>query len=287
MTFSIVAWDPDAPEGSEWGVAVASKFLAAGSVVPWARAGAGAVATQALANVTYGPRGLDLLESGTPANEVIDILTSADDGSEHRQVGVVDAAGRSATFTGAECLEWADGRTGDGYTCQGNILTGPEVVDAMVDAFESAAGDLSEKLVAALLAGDSAGGDSRGRQAAGIFIVRQGGGYLGDSDVAVDLRVDDHEDPVPELERLLSIHRLLFPRASELAFVDIDAAVAAELRSLLIRYGLDVSPGNGYDDSVKKALLDFVGTENLEARWTEDVAVERGVLHALRIAAQR
>ena len=237
--------------------------------------------------MTYGPRGLELLDGGAPANSVIEMLTSADDGREHRQVGVVDAHGGAATFTGAECLDWAGGRTGNGFTCQGNILTGPEVVDAMVDAFEASPGDLSDRLMAALTAGDLAGGDSRGRQAAGIYVVREGGGYLGDSDVAVDLRVDDHEDPIPELHRLIGIHRLLFPRESELSFVEIDASVADELRHLLTEHGLNVPPGTGYDESVKKALLDFVGTENLEARWTEDAAVEKGVLKLLRLSAQQ
>jgi uncharacterized Ntn-hydrolase superfamily protein len=287
MTFSIVAWDPDAAEGAEWGVAVASKFLAAGSVVPWARAGAGAVATQALANVTYGPRGLELLEGGTPASEVVEVLTSADDGREHRQLAVVDAGGRAATYTGSECLDWAGGLTGDGFACQGNILTGPEVVDAMVEAFKSVGGDLPNRLLAALLAGDRAGGDSRGRQAAGIFVVRQGGGYLGDSDVAVDLRVDDHEDPVPELQRLSAIHRLLFPRPSELTFVEINDSVTREVRFLLGDLGFDLGSGEGYDGVVKKALLDFVGTENLEARWTDDAAIEQGVLDMLRTLGGR
>jgi uncharacterized Ntn-hydrolase superfamily protein len=287
MTFSIVAWDPDAPEGAEWGVAVASKFLAAGSVVPWARAGAGAVATQALANVTYGPRGLELLEGGTPASEVVEALTSADDGRDHRQLAVVDAGGHAATYTGSECLDWAGGLTGDGFACQGNILTGPEVVDAMVEAFKSEDGDLPNRLLAALLAGDRAGGDSRGKQAAGIFVVREGGGYLGDSDVAVDLRVDDHEDPVPELQRLSAIHRLVFPRPSELTLVEMNDSVAREVRFLLGGLGFDLGSGEGYDGAVKKALLDFVGTENLEARWTDDAAIEQGVMDMLRLAGGR
>ncbi len=282
MTFSIIAWDPAASGGVEWGVAVASKFLAAGSVVPWARAGAGGVATQALANVTYGPKGLSLLESGLPAHEVIDALVGADEGRDHRQVGVIDRSGLAATFTGSECLDWAGGRTGSGFACQGNILTGPEVLDAMAGAFESSESNLSTRLLDALLAGDRAGGDSRGRQSAGILAVREGGGYLGDSDVAVDLRVDDHTDPVPELQRLFAVHCRLFPSASELVFVDIDEAIVAELRTSLTGLGLDAGHGMTYDDSLKKALLEFVGTENLEARWTEGPAIEQGVLATLR-----
>lgn len=287
MTFSIVAWDPNASGGSEWGVAVASKFLAAGSVVPWARAGAGAVATQALANVAYGPDGLSLLDNGMPAHEVINTLTAADEGFSHRQVGVIDRSGRAAAYTGSECFHWAGGRTGPGFTCQGNILTGPEVLDAMVDAFGSSVPDLSTRLLGALLAGDRAGGDSRGRQSAGLLVVRDGGGYLGDSDVAVDLRVDDHTDPVSELVRLHTIHRRLFPSASELVFVDVDEALVAEIRSSLTGLGFYAGEGATYDDSLRKALLEFVGTENLEARWTDGPAVEQGVLDMLRVAPGR
>ena len=286
MTFSIIAWDPDASGGTEWGVAVASKFLAAGSIVPWARAGAGAVATQALANVAYGPEGLTLLESAMPAGGVIDALTAADEDREHRQVGVVDRRGHAATFTGSECLDWAGGRTGPGYTCQGNILTGPEVLDAMVEAFESSESNLSMRLLDALLAGDRAGGDSRGRQSAGILVVSEGGGYLGDSDMAVDLRVDDHTDPVPELQRLFAIHRRLFPNASELVFVDVDKAIIAEIRTSLTGLGFNAGQGVAYDDTLKKALLEFVGTENLEARWTDEPAIEQGVLAALRTTSE-
>ena len=282
MTFSIVAWDPDASDGREWGVAVASKFLAAASVVSWARAGAGAVATQALANVTYGPAGLDLLAGGTTAAETIERLTEQDDGRDHRQLGIIDSNGTTATYTGAECLDWAGGRTGLGYSCQGNILTGPDVIGAVAETFESSDGDLADRLVAAIYAGDRAGGDSRGRQAAGLYVVREGGGYLGDSDVAVDLRVDDHTDPVPELQRLLGIHRLLFPAESALEFIDVTPDIASELRRLLVARGVEIGAGEGYDAGVKAALFTYVGTENLEARWSEEAQIERGVLESLR-----
>lgn len=282
MTFSIVAWDPDAPDGREWGVAVASKFLAAASVVSWARAGAGAIATQALANVTYGPIGLDLLAAGQPSAETIDRLTSQDDGRAHRQVGVVDRNGAAATYTGEECLHWAGGRVGTGYSCQGNILTGPKVVDAMAETFEGTSGDLAHRLSAALYAGDRAGGDSRGRQAAGLFVVRESGGYFGDTDVAIDLRVDDHVDPVPELHRLLGIHRLLFPAESALEFIDMTPAIGNEVRLLLGALGFEVGSGEGYDDETKAALFNYVGTENLEARWTDEPQIERGILESLR-----
>jgi uncharacterized Ntn-hydrolase superfamily protein len=286
VTFSIVAWDGDAPDGAEWGVAVASKFLAVGAVVPWARANVGALATQALANVTYGPDGLQALARPQPAGEVVTLLVDADEQREHRQLGIVDAAGESRSFTGTECLDWAGGVAGPGFAAQGNILTGPEVVDAMVEAFTGRRGDLASRLVAALLAGDRAGGDRRGRQSAALLVVREGGGYLGDTDVAIDLRVDDHADPVPELGRLLEINRMLFPRPSELEFVPLDDALAAEVRLLLAARGLlEPSPGEGYDDTVRQALSRFVGTENLELRWSEEAQIERLVLQALRTAS--
>lgn len=283
MTFSIVGCDLAAVDGAEWGVAVASKFLAAGSVVPWARAEAGAVATQALANITYGPEGLDALAGGSSAEATVARLTSADPDREHRQLGIVDGAGRSAGYTGASCLDWAGGRTGAGWACQGNILTGPDVVDAMVEAYEATHNDLAARLLAALAAGDEAGGDRRGRQSAALLVVRQGGGYLGDSDVAVDLRVDDHTDPIGELARLLSVHRLLFPHPSELEFLEIDGELASELRSLLARRRVfEGPPRGGYDEAVRSALFTFVGTENLELRWSDDAMVERLVLETLR-----
>jgi uncharacterized Ntn-hydrolase superfamily protein len=286
MTFSIAAWDADATP-HEWGVAVASKFLAVGAAVPWAKAGAGAVATQALANLTYGPEGLELLQKGMPSNAVVRMLTGNDDQRQHRQVGVVDATGVAATFTGTECFDWAGGRTGDGYCCQGNILTGPDVVDDMCETFERAEGELAVRLLAALQAGDRAGGDRRGRQSAAILVVREGGGYGGGTDVSVDLRVDDHADPVPELFRLFDIQRLLFPRPEDLDFVPIDGAVADEMATLLERTGHSPGTTEGYDDRLKKALFEFVGTENLEERWSDEAKVDKKVLDFLREAAGR
>ncbi|MEA2447029.1 MAG: hypothetical protein QOK47_666, partial [Actinomycetota bacterium] len=192
MTFSIAAWDPNANPSPEWGVAVASKFLSVGSVVTWARAGVGAIATQALANIAYGPDGLDQLAGRRPAEEVVADLTRADDMREQRQLGIVDGSGRAATFTGAECFDWAGGHVGDGYCCQGNILTGADVVEAMSNAFENAKGDLAARMLAAIVAGDAAGGDRRGRQSAALLVVREGGGYGGGTDKTVDLRIDDH-----------------------------------------------------------------------------------------------
>ena len=284
MTFSIVAWDSSASP-PEWGIAVASKFLAVGAVVPWARAGAGAVATQAFANLAYGPEGLEKLTAGHSAEEVVADLTGADEQREHRQLGIVDAEGRAANFTGSECFDWAGGRAGRGYTCQGNILTGPDVVDGMCAAFEATEGELSVRLLAALRAGDEAGGDRRGRQSAAILVVREGGGYGGGTDLSVSLRVDDHEAPVTELERLFEIHRLLFPRPEDLDFLDVDGDLAAEIAGLLERAGYPVVFQGSYDEGLKKALFEYVGTENLEERWTDEPKIERKVLEYLRARA--
>ena len=208
-TFSIVGYDP---ETGDLGVAVQSRFFAVGTVVPWARAGVGAVATQSLANTTYGPRGLDLLAAGTAPDEVIATLVGEDPQRADRQVGIVDATGRAATFTGDSCLAWAGGRTGAHYAAQGNILAGPQVVDAMAAAYESAGGDLATRLVSALAAGQAAGGDARGRQSAAVLVVREGGGYGGYNDRYVDLRVDDHPTPVRELQRLLALRQARIER---------------------------------------------------------------------------
>jgi uncharacterized Ntn-hydrolase superfamily protein len=200
-TFSIVAFDP---ERKEWGVAVASKYLAVGAVVPWARAGAGAVATQSLVNATYGPKGLELLAAGKSAEEVIKALTEADRGKDARQVGVVDAQGNPANFSGPGCTAWAGGKSGKNYTCQGNLLAGAAVIDAMAKAFEETRGPLAWRLQAALEAGDKAGGDRRGKQSAALLVVRDGAGPNGLGDRYLDFRVDDHDDPVPELARILA-----------------------------------------------------------------------------------
>lgn len=276
MTFSIVAWDQ---EEREWGVAVASKFLAAGSVVSWARAGVGAIATQAYANVTYGPRGLDLLAAET-ADKVVAELTGSDPESAQRQLGVVDRNGQAAAFTGAECFDWAGSKIGDGYTCQGNILTGPEVVENMAAAFESTSGDLAARLLMAMSAGDTVGGDRRGKQSAAMLITREGGGYLGGTDVALDLRVDDHPEPVAELGRIIEVHRLLFPNPRDLDFVDIDDSLAGRMAVALSAAGFETN-SPAYDESLRKALFSWMGNENLEMRWSDDPVVDRTVLGLL------
>jgi uncharacterized Ntn-hydrolase superfamily protein len=207
-TYSIVAFDPIK---KQWGIAVQSKFVAVGAVVPWAQSEAGAIATQAFANVTYGPNGLDLLASGKSASEVVKILTDRDSNRDHRQLGVVDAQGGVATFTGLKAMEWAGGKTGKNYAVQGNILAGPSVVNAIATAYEQATGDFGERLIQALEAGEKAGGDRRGRQSAALLIVKKNAGYAGQNDRYRDLRVDDHPDPINELLRIYNSHKVLFP----------------------------------------------------------------------------
>jgi uncharacterized Ntn-hydrolase superfamily protein len=263
MTFSIVARSED---GTELGVAVASKFLAVGAMVPAAEAGAGAVATQAMANLAYRPRGLALLAAGGDARDVLTTLLTEDDGHEHRQAGIVDARGGAATFTGESCFPWAGGtsgvtRAGSAYAVQGNILSGPEVVDAVETTWRTADAErpFRHRLLDALLAGDRAGGDSRGRQSAALLVVTPGGGYGGGSDVLVDLRVDDHPDPVPELARLLGIRDLLFERPDPAACLPLEGDVADEVRRRLGSVG-----HTGFD--VGAALEGWAGIENLEER---------------------
>jgi uncharacterized Ntn-hydrolase superfamily protein len=260
MTFSIVGFDP----GSEsWGVAVASKFLAVGSVVPWGRAGAGAVATQAMANLSYGPDGLALLDGGLPADQVVIRLTGTDGEREVRQLGVVDASGRGSTWTGASCLEWAGGEAGDGFAVQGNILTGPEVVAAMVAAWHDRHGEeLARRLLAALVAGEAAGGDRRGRQSAAVRVWRAGAAYGGVLDLAVDLRVDDHAAPVGELARLLDLHELYFGKPDPASLLPLEGELAAEVAACLARLGHPSSDEQG----LAAALERWAGTENYEER---------------------
>ncbi len=269
-TFSIVAYDPT---DSAWGVAVASKFLAAGALVSWARAGAGAIATQAFARVSFGPNGLDLMAQGLSAQKALDQLLANVEDREHRQVGLVDAQGGAAAFTGEDCFAWAGHRIGQGYTCQGNILTGPETLDVMAQVFESTAGDLATRLVAALNAGDTAGGDRRGKQSAAVMVVKPEGGYGGDNDRYLDLRVDDHVDPVTRLGELLTLHTLYFGSTDPGDLLPIDAALATDLQTVLAKLGYYDGPTSGtWDEASIQAFWAFVGTENLEERWTPDEA---------------
>ncbi len=233
-TFSIVAFDSAT---GELGVAVASKFLAVGSVVPWAKAGVGAIATQAYANTNYGPEGLRLLAKGLSATEVIDSLISVDPDRDRRQVGIVDSKGNVATYTGSKCIAWAGGKTGKNFACQGNILVDRNTIDAMADAFLRSKSELSVRLLEALKAGEIAGGDSRGKQSAALLVVKEKGGYLGLNDRYIDLRVDDHPEPIDELMRLLSIQRsysVLFNAARLRESGDLSAALEEAKRAVEI-----------------------------------------------------
>jgi uncharacterized Ntn-hydrolase superfamily protein len=273
VTFSLVACDLEA---RQWGVAVASKFLAVGAVVPWVRGDVGAIATQSAANVAFGPDGLRLLEGRMAAQSVLDWLLAGDEGRQQRQVGIVDREGRSATFTGSACFDWAGGRTGACYAAQGNILAGAEVVDALAESFEGSRGALAERLLAALQAGDDAGGDRRGRQSAALAVRQTGGGYGGNNDILIDLRVDDHPDPVPELRRLHSEHQLLFGQTPEDKLLPLEGELEGELRTLLERRGFP--PGEA---GVEGALRDWAGVENLEERLHPG-RVDPAVLQRLR-----
>lgn len=264
-TFSIVAWDPGLPA---WGVAVASKFLAAGAVVPWARAGAGAVATQSHANTSFGPDGLTLMKAGASAQEALSQLIAADPQSAKRQVGMVDPRGGSATFTGSECFDWAGGLTGPGFAVQGNILADSQVVQAMADAFvKDPEQSLPWRLHAALLAGDRAGGDRRGRQSASILVVKSQGGYGGYNDRWIDYRVDDHADPVVRLGEILKLHDLYFGESSPGDQLVLSGVPLQVLQRLMDRLGLYTGPAHGiYDPPTRRSLETFIGNENFEER---------------------
>ena len=273
-TYSIVACDLDA---GQWGVATQSKFLAVGSVVPWAAPGSGAIATQAYANPRYGPDGLKLLAEGLSAQDVVENLTSADPDRDHRQLGVVDASGGSATYTGSECMDWAGGLAGPGFAAQGNILVGEETVGALATTFAATDGQpLAERLLECLAAAQSAGGDRRGQQSAALFVVERDGGYAGLSDTLVDLRVDDHQQPVAELARLYGLHDLLFGKTPREKWVDVDDALRAELQERLARLG--------YDGELERAFGAWSGTENLEERVDGVERIDPVVLAELRRA---
>jgi uncharacterized Ntn-hydrolase superfamily protein len=258
MTFSIVACDL---EDNAWGVAVASKFPAVGAVVPWVQAEAGAVATQSFANTSYGPRGLALMGTGFSAQETLDRLLEDDPDKDLRQVGLVDAKGGSATFSGSGCYPWAGGLSGKGYAIQGNILSNDSVVTAMENAFLRTNGNLPIRLHAALLAGDRAGGDKRGRQSAAIYVAKPKAGYGGFVDRWLDYRVDDHENPGPRLGELLDMHELYFGKSPESERVEITGNVMTQLNEILMqrRYLTD-------GKSFSEAFAEFIGNENFEER---------------------
>ncbi|BDG01966.1 DUF1028 domain-containing protein [Anaeromyxobacter oryzae] len=284
-TFSIVAADPAT---GQIGVAVQSKFPAVGAIVPAARAGVGGVATQALANVTWRDEALKLLAQGLAPDEVVRRLVAADPQADDRQIGLVDAKGRAATFTGKRCFDHASGIAGDGYAVQGNILVGRATLEAMARAYEEARDrgvPLAERLLAALAAGQAAGGDRRGMESAALLVVKPGGGYGGAGDVWVDLRVDDHPRPIAELTRLYrDVHQFYFGETTRT--VPLQGPVAREVEADLARLGfLKVAPGAAWSPASQQALEDFQGWENLETRIRKDGTIDALVLEHLRKVA--
>ena len=270
-TYSIVACDLEA---RQWGVAVQSKFLAVGSVCPYAEAEVGAVATQSFANPRYGPDGLKLLREGLSAEEAVESLTAADDGRAERQVGIVDDQGRAATYTGDKCLDWAGGRTGPGYAAQGNILVGEETVAALVTTFETNPQlPLPQRLIECLASAQAAGGDRRGQQSASLLVVQRDGGYGGLSDVLVDLRVDDSERPIEELLRIYGLHQLLFEASPREDWLPLEGELRAEVDERLARLGYE-------------SLDAWAGVENLEERVDGDDSIDPVALEALREAGE-
>jgi uncharacterized Ntn-hydrolase superfamily protein len=263
-TFSIVAFDP---REAAWGVAVASKFPAVGCVVPWAKANAGAIATQAFANTSFGSLGLNMLEQNWSAETALKSLLAGDPQAASRQVGIVDANGRSVTYTGSECFEWAGGMNGDGFAIQGNILTGPEVIASMADTFIHQHGNLAWRLYQSLLAGDLAGGDRRGKQSAAILVVKSQGGYGGYNDRWIDYRVDDHPDPVSRLGELLKLHDLYFGKSPVEQRIPLEGEVLQRLQVLLQHLGYYQGEAHmQYDPPTRQALRSFIGNENFEER---------------------
>lgn len=280
MTFSIVAFDP---ANGDLGVAVQSKFPNVGVSIPFAKAGVGAVATQSYCNTSYGPRGLALLENGASPRQAVDILTGGDEQRDYRQVGIIDARGRAASFTGAHCFDWAGDGQGACCSAQGNTLAGPQVVEGMVRGFEGAEGSLAERLLAALQAGQAGGGDRRGQQSAALLVVRAGGGYGGFDDRYVDISVYDHPTPIAELERLYAIHRLTYFRSEPDRLARIDAAIADELQQMMRARGFYKGAATGLCDAATlKALRDFMGWENYDERIRSDDLIDLEVLADMR-----
>jgi len=270
-TYSICACDLEA---RQWGVAVQSKFLAVGCIVPWAESLVGAVATQSWANPRYGPEGLALLRDGLAAEEVVERLTAADENRAQRQLGIVDGQGRGASYTGDECHDWAGHRTGDGYAAQGNILVSGETVDALAETFEATTEKpLTERLLDCLDAAQAAGGDRRGQQSAALFVVGPEQGFAGLSDVFVDLRVDDHEQPLEELRRLFGIHQELFGKTPRSKWIEVDDVLRQDIENRLATLGFE-------------RLEDWAGEENLEERVDGEDEIDPFVLERLRAASE-
>ncbi|MCP8970424.1 DUF1028 domain-containing protein [Ectobacillus ponti] len=278
-TFSIVGFDPAT---KEIGIAVQSKFLAVGSVVPWARANVGGIATQSWANTSFGPKGLSLLQEGYHPEEVVEFLVRHDENRDLRQFAILDAQGNTAAYTGKGCFSWAGHVNGQNYSCQGNILVSSKTVESMADSFLSSEGALAQRLIGALDSAQAAGGDSRGKQSAAIYIVKERGGYGGYNDVALDLRVDDHPEPIQELQRLYGLHKLYFP-TEEATLLPIQGEVLAELRQYLIEenlLGRDSEPA--YTPQMKQAFHAYAMRENFDDRWHEEPVIDAEVLMYMR-----
>lgn len=284
-TFSVVAADL---ERNEWGVAVQSKFVAVGSVVPWAAAKVGAIATQALANAKYGPDGLALLKRGLSAEEVVHKLTLSDQGRDERQLGVVDAKGRAAAYTGKKCMEWAGHVVGEGFSCQGNILLAPEVVQAMAHAMESTPGDLADRMFAALGAGQKMGGDRRGQQSAAMLVVKPGGSYGGTIDRYIDVRVDDSPTPIEELKRVFALYDMtLLEREDPATLVKLEGEIALEVQSDLKALGFYFGQAHGrWDAATQEAFRKFLGVSNFENKERKDGTAWPSVLGFLHARAR-
>ncbi|MBM7694176.1 putative Ntn-hydrolase superfamily protein [Peribacillus deserti] len=278
MTYSIVGYDP---KEKEWGIAVQSKFLGVGAVVPWAKAGAGAVATQSYANTAYGPQALAAMENGKSAEETLNDLLSVDPDREMRQVGIIDANGNPATFTGSECYDWAGGITGSHFAAQGNILVDKRTVQAMADDFSNSKGPLAERLLHALNAGQEAGGDSRGQQSAAILVVKEQGGYGGFNDRFVDLRVEDHPEPITELIRIYNLHQLYFAPSKAENIVKIEGDIKSELTQQLRRLNY-IKEDTANDEQLYKALTAYLHTENFEGREQPEGQLDLEVLAFMR-----
>ncbi len=279
-TYSLAARDP---QNGDFGIVVQSKFPAVGVMVPWAKADIGAVATQAWANTSYGPRGLELLRKGKSVSETLRILLSDDDNAEHRQVGIVDAKGNAIAHTGDECMEWAGHLTGNGFTCQGNILTGEAVIVSMVEAYEQTEGDLIDKLFASLKAGQAAGGDRRGMQSAAILVVREKGGYEGGTDRYVDVRVDDHQDPIKELERVFGVYDMtLLSREDPSRLLPIEGDIALKIQQALQAHGfLEEIVECQFPNSAVAALREWTNINNFENKWRDDGKIWKSVFDYL------
>jgi uncharacterized Ntn-hydrolase superfamily protein len=277
-TFSIVANDSAT---GEIGVAVQSKFIAVGSVVPWVKAGQGAIATQSWANTSYGPRGLELLAQGLHPEEVVEKLIANDPDKNARQIGIVDMSGRSATYTGSGCFTYAGGVAGPGFAAQGNILASPAVVDGLVKGIKTS-GNLADRLLNALSFAQEAGGDRRGMQGAALYIAKENGGYGGFNDRFIDLRVDDHSSPIEELKRLLSLQRLYFGRTNPDDKLPLRGELLAEVRDLLRQHGYEAGTGDIYDAKTREQLQAYFLTENFDDRWTEEAIIDKLVVEFMR-----